>query len=504
MQKDIDIAETVVFQRTQNAYLSIRIIRFLILLDQCHDFLESLDRNMWKDIKKEVHEKLLEEYNKDIIWLNTTSLYDDTPLGQILPYGRVLTDLEINVKLLSNVSSTRAIKEKFIDDIQRLIGIYNINLQKDLDEWDCTSFSDNLLTLLNPSRAANNVLIGVDATKSSAKFSPLFTNICKVLYSKDINLKVFNSMATTYDAASASSITNQIINMAKQRGRTNIIIGQDVSPNQFYRLKYKDTIFFEIQYNRTQDNNIILYIKNFFGRSIGQPKRRQLISSKYNSVKYLTENYGPSDNIFLFKTFGDIGQIFSFAYESKTLQSFTNIFITFDFMAAIMSSMFIKSTILEDVSNYINGISIFTIDQNTLQYARQNGLGVTDVSVAQILTEMASYKPTTDEMGIEMATDTLINLTKRARADFGNTIKSLSLKNLKDKLKSVGIKVTKTIKGKKVQLTRTELETKAKAFKKLQIKAKEKGVKLKTKSGNFKSKESLEKELGKLKKTRFG
>ena len=498
MKRVIDIENTVIFQKTRSVYVSIRLIRLLILLDQCHDFLETAERNAWKNKQSEVHQELLNRYFEDVQWIMSTDLYDITPLSPLQKFENLFKELETKARVLSNVSSTRNIKDKFIYGIQNAVGIYNVNLEQDLGTWDCTSFSDNLLTLLNPSRTANNVLVGVDATKASANFSPLFTNICKILYSPEINLKVFNSSATIYDASGASSVTNQIINMAKQRGRTDIVTGVSPTENSSYSLTYKDKKtnkrynFFEINYFRSlRDNSIVLYINDFFGKKIVQPTRTPMISSNNNSVKFLTTNYEPIDNIFLFKTFGDLGQIFSFAHESISRQDFTNIFITFDFMAAIMSSMFIKSTLLEDVNNYINGLSIFTLNPSIVEFARRRGQGVRDIATAQVMLDMSSYKP-----------------NKRAReAGFGKNIQTLTLKTLKDKLKSVGIKVTKTVQGKRIQLSRKELDNKAKAFKKLQIKAKEKGIKLKTKSGNFKSKDSLDKELSKYtkpRKSKFG
>ena len=500
MKRIIDIENTVIFEKTRSAYVSIRLIRLLILLDQCHDFIEAADRNAWKNKQPEVHQELLKRYFEDVQWIMSTDLYDITPLSPLQKFEILFKELETKATVLTNVNSTRDIKDKFISAIQKAVDIYNVNLEQDLGRWDCTSFSDNLLTLLNPSRTANNVLVGVDATKASANFSPLFTNICKILYSPEINLKVFNSYATIYDASTGSSVTNQIINMAKQRGRTDIVTGVSPTENSSYSLTYKDKKtnnrynFFEINYFRSLDNSIVLFINDFFGKKIVQPPRQTLISSNNNSVKFLTTNYEPSDNIFLFKTFGDLGQIFSFAYESISRPNFTNIFITFDFMAAIMSSMFIKSTILEDVTNYINGLSIFTLNPSIVEFARSKGQGIRDIATAQVMLDMSSYKPNKPN--------------KRAReADFGKNIQTLTLKTLKDKLKSVGIKVTKTVQGKRIQLSRKELDNKAKAFKKLQIKAKEKGIKLKTKSGNFKSKDSLDKELSKYtkpRKSKFG
>jgi hypothetical protein len=75
---------------------------------------------------------------------------------------------------------------------------------------------------------------------------------------------------------------------------------------------------------------------------------------------------------------------------------------------------------------------------------------------------------------------------------------------LKNKLKMVGIKVTKMVKGKRVKLTKKELQKRISAFKKLQTKAKKLKVSLKYKSTSgrykFKSQRRLISEIKKATK----
>lgn len=85
------------------------------------------------------------------------------------------------------------------------------------------------------------------------------------------------------------------------------------------------------------------------------------------------------------------------------------------------------------------------------------------------------------------------NFGKKKILNFKNKL------NIKEKLKSVGIRVTKEVNGKRKSLSEKEMNIKAESFKKLQIKARERGIKLKTQNGKFKTKESLEKELRKTK-----
>tara|TARA_Y100000741_G_C17839960_1_gene390166 strand:- start:159 stop:524 length:366 start_codon:yes stop_codon:yes gene_type:complete len=64
-----------------------------------------------------------------------------------------------------------------------------------------------------------------------------------------------------------------------------------------------------------------------------------------------------------------------------------------------------------------------------------------------------------------------------------NKLNSMSNEELKTKLKSVGINVTKlSSKGKRLPLTRKEMEKKAMAFKNLQLRAKKYKIKLMYKS----------------------
>ena len=97
---------------------------------------------------------------------------------------------------------------------------------------------------------------------------------------------------------------------------------------------------------------------------------------------------------------------------------------------------------------------------------------------------------------------------KVAKLSFGKkrgNIAKLTTKHLKEKLKLVGIKITKMIKGKRKPLTRKELENKAMSFRKIQLKAKSLGIRLKYKSKNgykYKTSKRLKKEIKKSKKSK--
>ena len=81
------------------------------------------------------------------------------------------------------------------------------------------------------------------------------------------------------------------------------------------------------------------------------------------------QNYKPDDDIFLYKTMGDFGQILSFfaTYNDKRQgaqnrsfneMDYNPIFTSFDRISAVISSMFNKSTILETTSGKKNNLKV--------------------------------------------------------------------------------------------------------------------------------------------------
>jgi hypothetical protein len=121
---------------------------------------------------------------------------------------------------------------------------------------------------------------------------------------------------------------------------------------------------------------------------------------------------------------------------------------------------------------------------------------------------------TEEEVDTQSAASQLLIMAgrKRGRSDFGkktNKINRMSTQELKNKLKSVAIKVTKISRtGKRLPLTRIELEKKAQMFKNLQIRAKQKDIKIMYKSKNrgyiYKTYDRLMKDISKKTNVRFG
>ena len=79
----------------------------------------------------------------------------------------------------------------------------------------------------------------------------------------------------------------------------------------------------------------------------------------------------------------------------------------------------------------------------------------------------------TDE-SLDRSMKYLLGFGKKPKVSIRNT----STRVLKAKLKSVGVPVTKVVRGKRMKLTRKQLEMRAGAFKRLQIRCQKKGINL--------------------------
>ena len=113
------------------------------------------------------------------------------------------------------------------------------------------------------------------------------------------------------------------------------------------------------------------------------------------------------------------------------------------------------------------------------------------------------------------AADGLLTLSrKRQNIDISSSFgkkKKVSIRNtstmvLKAKLKLVGIPLSKVIRGKRMKLTRKQLELRAEAFKKLQMRCQKKGISLtyvsKKKGRTFKSVKRLLSDMKRKPKTK--
>lgn len=504
----VKIEDSIIFQRLNGSYLlSLGYFRSLIMLDQCHDFCETGSRNKWvndrKFTKDEIINSIMDFYKIDMEYIFTTFASVDP--NNVTAFNGLFNTLS-NPKIRTSLKSTHGIRDNILKggiNMESSVGISSANLYDYVKEFKCSTFSKYLVSILSEGKSIKDgVILGVDATKNNAGYSAVFTNICDVISNPDINIAILKSPATDYDAAGTSGVTNFIVNMVTKAGKTPVLLG-NLNPleNINYRVKVTamDAPFIDFTYyinKKIDDHYITLYVNQFFSQTqkngdIPKPSGSVKINSKkvgsgtQNSVAYLTENFIPSDNIYLFKTIGDLGQALSYKIESQKNPTLTNFYITFDYLSALISSLFNMGTLLEDTGNALSPLSIFTFSQNQLENIKLKGANIEDIGAAQEL------------LGL-----------KRFRSSFfgkkSNKINNMSNEELKTKLKSVGINVTKiSSRGKRLPLTRKEMEKKAILFKNLQLRAKKIGIKIMYKSRTrgymYKSYTRLMNELEKLK-----
>jgi len=497
----VKIEDSIIFKRLNGSYLmSLGYFRTLIMLDQCHDFCETAGRNKWTSGKKFTKEQIIESifvlYKTDMQYILDTFASEENKYVKL--FNDLFNDMDES-RLRNSFTSTDTIKRDILKggiNIENSIKITSANLYDYVPDFKCSTFSNYLVSILSEGKSiTNGVILGVDATKNNAGYSSVFTNICDVVTNPNIPIAIFKSPATEYDAAGTSGVTNFIENMVKKADKNPTILGQlDPTKNTVYRVKVtaRNVEFIDFKYTTevpdldgvgsgdvkrqrggnvksqrggNDDNYITLHITKFFDQTEGiipTPRGAVSISSKkvgsgtQNSVAYLTENFLPSDNIYLFKTIGDLGQALSYNIESQKKPDFTNFYITFDYLSALISSLFNTGTILEDTGNAISPLSIFTFSPQQLKKIEKEKSNLADIGGASELLELSR---------------------KRARSlnGFGKKkpkVKNISIKSLMTKLKSVGIKITRKRGKRRVYLSRPELIKKATAFRKLQLRAK--------------------------------
>jgi hypothetical protein len=157
-----------------------------------------------------------------------------------------------------------------------------------------------------------------------------------------------------------------------------------------------------------------------------------------------------------FKSLGDLGQILEFhtkTRHTKPSMSYMPIFLTFDRLCANLSIFFNPLTILEDKK-----------EKTGLTFYKKTGI----FGFGKVNNQVHNKQ--------------MYNISKR--------LKLMTDSELKNKLKLVGLKITKNVKGKRKYLSRKELETKARLFNKLQNTAKRMKIKImyKSRNGSYKYK----------------
>ena len=515
-------------------------IRIILACDAIHDFIG--DRAF--DNKSQVAEKdfflkttmyyLINEIN--IIHpnmknecerlLNASGVFSGKP--KILTYDKP----SAQNSFIRNDSSAKEVAEAILS-IMKLVKIPLAGVSR----GDCTDDA-SFLRMLNSlmkireyttGQRVNNPSynIKIDATSDIMNLIPIYSGILSNERKKMgdcpnvTNIKLIEDLSTYYDPAN----TDQLKKFFKAR---NLILkSTDSVLNYDIRIGDMQIIDCTLQLFGSEGNETVkLSIKRYFSQtwdepifrtndSVGQQKNNSVGSlaldmvTSYNISPDAQKTYGGLVmkrfyELSIFKTMGDFLQLMTFLCLENKCENFRGIspelvdsittFITFDklciYIGSIFSSFVVGETGSKTTNPLITGLSIFLREDIA-------------TSVSLVGYSKQSYNIKSKKRARIEAADSLISM----QSSFGkktNKISSMSNQELKTKLKSVGINVTKiSSTGKRLPLTRKEMEKKANLFKNLQLRAKKMGIKIMYKSRSrgyiYKNYTRLMNELEKLK-----
>lgn len=511
------------------------LFRFLLFCDQCHDFLENVKRNEWRNQRRKVYEELVNSYNHDMTWLQ--GQFPNYKQGvdvfnSMSQVKELLTIKPPSQKTGKDVNGTYPTTEtlvKVADELlQVILGIAPTGGSSVLlNENDrCSKYIERFLSIISTyakmqarrvdnlaaTEAVNEFLLTVDADSSKVNYASLINYICdKVTSGQQYKLNMVTTIATRFDSASGSKVMNHFTKLAKEAPGIEM---KDEDPCQSSCSKTMKLTFFgipllEFTYTQTKpDNKIYLTLNSCFSKTIydrglggdktfdpsnltilGNPPGGMTIAADNASVHQLTSAYqmktltgDPNDetpilvdDCIWFKTLGDLGQILRYylveapPYEPK-------FFITFDQMCSRISALFLRYTIFES-QNDEDIMAPLTFFVDTAVPPAMSLINLRN----QLTPEMAA-------LDRQQAAAAMTDFYLQGRVGFGrktNKLRNMSDKTLKEKLKSVGIHVTKlSSRGKRLPLTRRQLEQKANMFRNLQIKAQKLNIRLMYKSKN--------------------
>lgn len=359
--------------------------------------------------------------------------------------------------------------------------------------------------------------IKIDATSNPMNLLPIYSGVLenyRKFKSECPNIptiKLIEDLSTLYDPSNVDQLTKFF--------RDQDLVLKSVDSTLDYDIRIGEEQIIDCTLNLFGNETVQLSIKKFFNETFKTPiikSNDSVGSQKNNSVntlalkmveKYNTsttanrEDGGPVMKSFyslsMFKTMGDFLQLMTFLCLENKCQDFRDVtpelvnsitaFISFDIICYEMGSIFSRFVVGETSEKGSNslasGISI---------YLREDMVAaVTLASYSRKAFNIDSKKRarTEAERG---AVESLIRLPRSysnpsmMETSFGkkyNKLSSMSNEELKRKLQSVGINITKlSSKGKRLPLTRKEMEKKAMMFKNLQLRAKKYNIKLMYKS----------------------
>lgn len=477
--------------------------------------------------------------------------------GTKVPAGN-RTDEEILKYVFS--SDTRA--KATIEIILRILGIRRASASQYYFKQSPFSCKEgyNILGLLQAihqfdEKNPGPVYIRIDQSSDKTNLIPVYGSMIDSALKRNAGCRGIKEFKCIYDLATMFDASNDD---SLQIGMKSLdLVKEDLNDITFNIKCDAHDVFKGILY---LDNDVVkLSINKYFNRDTGiierDSNKNKSTGFANNSVAGITSdildnletatpktvtaiNGTINTNLIACKTAGDFLQIMRFLEGDKNREE---MYLSFDIASSEIASVFHRNVFLENTygpkgktAGYTEGLTIFLNDvQETerdstrsvmdflMAGARvwKNKLWNQPASVAQLVSpEPEPQLPSparesrSEERGNVADGGQRPHRSPARPTRFGrksNKISSMSNEELKTKLKSVGILVTKlNSKGKRLNLTRKEMEKKANLFKNLQIQAKKKGIKLMYKSKRrgyvYKSYTRLINELERIKAKKAG
>ena len=372
--------------------------------------------------------------------------------------------------------------------------------------------------------------INVDATMSGSKIQPIYSTLFNNYMTKkncsqgvkDIMgdrikeepVGFFETLANKYDPANQDGLMKTMKKILSPEDTYEFPMDkQDVN------LLFDNIPIISYKFvNIPTTGGVRLHLDQYFGqKGLGFKDNNAASVAKISNL--ITDNQKKNlaihDQV-AFKTMGDFLQVISFYMIDKTYgwqkdRMFS--FVTGDILCGRLASIFSRNVILEldnkmslqDITNYLKSAAENTTGRNREELEKELKLkaellrvtinddkfsGISYYFTVKDKEKLSSTTQRSDEtLAIigNLVNDTDESLDRSMKyllpeARFGKkpkvSIRNTSTRVLKAKLKSVGVPVTKVVRGKRMKLTRKQLEMRAEAFKRLQIRCQKKGINL--------------------------
>jgi len=389
------------------------------------------------------------------------------------------------------------VSKKIVKTITEALGVISTPLSA-ITGKDLTTMKDTL-KIMGASRLDDAVKITIDATSAAKNNLSLITGIIK---GGEVQPYFFSSDPGSFVGYVEDTLVNQF-----DPAECGVVetIAKEVGSHVSFEKQIKFNIKFGLKGGRVHDMLTSVIYKNasgiascrcdtFYGIQINRvynsgevckSKCAELIINEYIRYGDWTKKkmYKNMFEISLGKQLGDL--MISLKHIGDPGSKLA---VSVDRIMAQFTSLASKYVIIDggSTSALTTSVQIFekiadNISRKKQRNANKRSWGAKLIGLAESL-GLKKSKPGPSSFG---------NVTKR--------IKKMSISELKNKLKSVGIKITKNVRGKRKYLSRKELEHKATLFNKLQNTAKRMKIKIMYKSKSrmykYKTYKRLQKEI---------